>query len=387
MSSTFQNPSRFKNVLFSPRGVHRHLSSCNQFSSCKCTPFMYICVSSGCYQQLKKGKLPKFAIANGLWIGQLPSHLKDMTYGTRSLLRPFQHFGRMVTFSGTKGVGGTILKGHIYSTKLQRNILSEKIPLQPGQTPVRVLIVSPFTKDETAIERGRVAAIKRDYIIEPTKIRQTYEFWQTVENKVMASIALDEEMLSTLPENQVSTEIFTIEKDETISSNNTGSVHGATGGPSILRSQEEEENSTTMGCTMTIEDDSINESQQISEHLKINPEVNEVCSNTYIVRPSTEFGSENDPLYLEKHYPDYFPFGRGGFGEKRKTPISRAVYAGYLTNLSTRQFQKIDFVLPIYNLIARSKAANMASVRAKLPSRISNPQGTPIPSAEAYATI
>jgi len=101
-----------------------------------------MCISSGCHQPLIKGKLPKIAIANGLWIGQLPPHLTNMTYGTRSLLRPLQHFGRMVTFSGNKSDGGTILKGHVYSTKLQRKVVHDKIPLQPGQRlrPMKMLL-------------------------------------------------------------------------------------------------------------------------------------------------------------------------------------------------------------------------------------------------------
>jgi hypothetical protein len=40
--------------------------------------------------------------------------------------------------------------------------------------------------------------------------------------------------------------------------------------------------------------------------------------NTFVVRPSTTFASDSDPEYLEKHFPDLFPFGRGGFGETRK---------------------------------------------------------------------
>ena len=55
-------------------------------------------------------------------------------------------------------------------------------------------------------------SIKKEYIIEPSKIRQTYDFWQTVKNKVMEEIALDEEVLSNLPENEVSTEIFFVKK-------------------------------------------------------------------------------------------------------------------------------------------------------------------------------
>ena len=56
----------------------------------------------------------KFAIAQGNWIGQLPEELHNMTYGSRSLIRPMQSFGRLTAFYNG---GGMRLTGHVYSNK------------------------------------------------------------------------------------------------------------------------------------------------------------------------------------------------------------------------------------------------------------------------------
>jgi len=39
-------------------------------------------------QRLKSGKLPKFSIANGNWVGELPPELRKMSYGGQSAPTP-----------------------------------------------------------------------------------------------------------------------------------------------------------------------------------------------------------------------------------------------------------------------------------------------------------
>ena len=77
-----------RNVLLSPRGVFRQ--DAETFCECR----LIFC--QDCYRALKQKRLPKFAIANGNWFGQLPPNLQNMTYGTLALLRPIQTFGRLV---------------------------------------------------------------------------------------------------------------------------------------------------------------------------------------------------------------------------------------------------------------------------------------------------
>ena len=119
-----------------------------------------------------------------------------------------------------------------------------------------------------------------------------------------------------------------------------------------------------ISCTVTIrEKDSPNQNQELLNQLDSTATTSfQPSSNTFVVRPAQKFVSDSDPDYLETRYPDLFPFGRAGFDEKRKIKISKKALIAYYTNLSTRQFQKPDFILPVYDMIARNSSYNMALV-------------------------
>jgi hypothetical protein len=69
-------------------------------------------------------------------------------------------------------------------------------------TPVRVLVLSPFASDASAALQAKIAQAKSDYIIEPDKISGTARFWKHVRNSVMANVKLDEQALLNLPNNE-----------------------------------------------------------------------------------------------------------------------------------------------------------------------------------------
>ncbi len=150
----------FQNVLLAPNGVLLHTSTFNNEEQCRCTPHLYICYQSrnSCFPKLKAGKLPKFAIANGNWVGQLQVELQNMSFGSLSLMRPVQSYRRVTTFQGTTEPGGSSLKGHVYSTPLPTALVTQKVPIQPSDSVVRVLVVSPFTSDASALNKGKIAS-------------------------------------------------------------------------------------------------------------------------------------------------------------------------------------------------------------------------------------
>ena len=141
-----------------------------------------------------------------------------------------------------------------------------------------------------------------------------------------------------------------------------------------------------ISCTITIKEKDNGEFVH-EEILDALPTQTSNNPQTFVVRSAEDFVSDSDPNYLELRYPDLLPFGRGGFGETRKIPISKKRLVAYYANLSTRQFQKIDFVLPLYDYIVRTLSYNKAMVRAKLPSRMVDKDGSVMPQAVAYSKI
>lgn len=205
-------PKLFQNVLLSPRGVVEHQRECtNQVEDfgCSCVPHLAICEKWGCLGSFKRRSLPKFAIANGNYIGQLPFECRELTYGTACVLRPIQSYGRIVEFRGSGNVVyGSRLTGHMYSTKLDTPLVRSKLPIPVKDLPIRVLVVSPFAKNETVARKIKLAMMEEDYLIDPEKVRGVLKFWRTVNNPVMSSTEVDEEGLELLTSGVVSSEIL-----------------------------------------------------------------------------------------------------------------------------------------------------------------------------------
>ncbi|EFX73115.1 hypothetical protein DAPPUDRAFT_325613 [Daphnia pulex] len=268
-----------------------------------------------------------------------------------------------------------------------------------------------MASDQTAVSRGKMASVKSDYIIEPEKIASSLRFFRDVGNKVMKNVEIDQDAINNLPSDKTSVDmLFTTEQETEDSHQDPDLVQSVefdngTGGPSLSRSNEEFLDGVFESATVTI---GAVEPEEINDHGKIarvlhtildeGTSPNEVTSkddlgtnkssSTYVVRPEKEFMSDSNPDYLELHYPDLFPFGCGGFGEQRKNPISRKALVQHLLNLSSRQFQQVDFVLPIYDMVTRQQVSNMAYVRSILPSRLSGSErGTTNSKGEVYGRV
>jgi len=123
-----------------------------------------------------------------------------MTDGSLSLLRPRQSFGRIGQFSGSYKEGVSRLTGHMYSTRLDTTLVRNMLPLSTTEAPLRVLMLSPFTSDETAHAKLKIAAVKDQYVVEPEKIKGTIRFWDHVKNSAMQNIQLHDSNLAALEE-------------------------------------------------------------------------------------------------------------------------------------------------------------------------------------------
>lgn len=252
-------------------------------------------------------------------------------------MRPVQTFGRTTTFTGTTEPEGSSLKGHVYCPRLETTMVLEKIPIVPEQSSVRVLVVSPFTSDATALNRGEIASRKLDYIIELTKIRELFQFGCDVQNVVVRNVTFDEESFWKLPIEEPSPDVFLVEKhrlDPVVEDTGEIQTHQkktmSTGGDSLLKSVDEETDATMILCTITINDKGpssnvLNELQQIVNLLSTIDHQLEAgpARNMFVVRPGQEFVSDTMPQYLDTLFPDMFPFGQGGFDETRRVKISK----------------------------------------------------------------
>ena len=269
VSHYFPTDSRFQGLLISPRGVEIHRENCSiEIQNC-CECKLYICVTNGCLTALQKKRIPKFAIANGNYIGQLPEAIREMTFASRSLIRPVTSFGRMGSYSDTSG---TRLTGHIYSNRLNTALVRQKLPMAPADTAIRVLIVSQMSSDQSTVSRAKLASVKSDYIVEREKIASSLLFFRNVGNKVMKNVEVDQDIINNLPSNQSTDMVFTTEIEETEDPHQdsdlvqSAGLDNGTGGPSLSRSSEEFLDGVFESATVTI---GAPEREKINDHEKI----------------------------------------------------------------------------------------------------------------------
>ncbi|XP_045030543.1 uncharacterized protein LOC116936604 [Daphnia magna] len=282
---------RFAKLVLSPRGIEKDRLSCTPdgISDCDCKPFLRICKKK-CYDCLKRNALPKLAIANGNWFGQLPEQLRNMRLGPRRVVRQVHNSGHFVSYSSQTYVRVTSITGHIYSNGLDTTLVRMSLPLQPSEVPLRVIVVPRFSKNETIIEKAKIAAMKKNYIIDPKAIEQTLNFWKEVGNKVMAKAEFNKTNCERLPINDVSPAMFT------------------------MMDTDNEEAET------------------------------ELDGSSHEIAEKREHSSGGSSLLRT-----------GETGKTRRIKISRKALLAYMLNLSPRQFQEVDFVLPMYDMVTRQQ--------------------------------
>ena len=263
VSKFFPGTPQFVGVLLSPRGLHfEHEQYCqtSMKSEACCQVKLYICESNRCLQALRRGTIPKFAIAQGNYIGQLPTGLRDLSVASRALLRPVQSYGRLAAYLNN---GGTRMTGHVYSNKLNTALVRTKLPLLPDEVPLRVLVTSPFASDKSTSVRAKVASVSEEYIIQRRKIANVLQYFRDVGNSIMKTVEIDQNVIEQLPNGEIAPQMVYMEENTILPdigienvSNDSPIVQvqldDYTGGPSLCRSNKECDDAIFISNTITV---------------------------------------------------------------------------------------------------------------------------------------
>jgi hypothetical protein len=166
----------------------------------------YVCKE--CMTKLKKGHLPKLALANSMWIGDIPFELSVLTLPERVLIA--QHFPAVhivKLFPQTKGARSTncALRGNVLTYRLDTDKIASMVegnimpnPSQVIASTIRVTIIGPKNIRERTmpgflwVRRSRICAAL---------------VWLKANNPLYAEIIISDERLEMLTENGVPEEI------------------------------------------------------------------------------------------------------------------------------------------------------------------------------------
>ena len=170
---------------------------------------------------------PKFAIANHLWMGQLPEELFQKANEMElRLMSPYQRTGR-VHFQ--RGRMNGILTGHRHSFFLDNQVVFDSLPLKPSEVVDSVVLAGPFTKDE------RIAAL-RPVEVRADILRAILAAYHEHENPLFEDIHINQENLNLYEEkeNSEGTAFLIVEAEDYVVVDEKAKTASLTGGLNLL---------------------------------------------------------------------------------------------------------------------------------------------------------
>jgi hypothetical protein len=184
-----------------------------------------------CSSALQKGKSPRYAIANGLWIGEIPFELATLTLPEQMLIA--RHFPRCFVVKLYPCEGSQHLSEDQFHRGIKGNVslyelnTEEIVKMLEGQ-----LMPNPSALLASVLAITFVGSKKlsKDWLKSTFRVRRraVYEAltWLQANNKLYSDIVVDEDRLSSLPEDGIPDEILATirqQKDDSVIDNKQNS--------------------------------------------------------------------------------------------------------------------------------------------------------------------
>ena len=115
----------FKKMLLYRKGLHLNndekINANTKMAICDC-----------CLNDLKKGKIPRFSAGNKMWIGDVPSVLKDLTIPEMRLIARYRHNNCVIklrSFSNDGNSAQSALKGNVVTFVQHLSNIAKTLPI------------------------------------------------------------------------------------------------------------------------------------------------------------------------------------------------------------------------------------------------------------------
>ena len=281
------------------------------------------CICNTCLKPLRCGKVPKFSLANSLWIGPVPKELQNLTYIKKLLIARVQHNQCVVHVSGElhKMKANTVL----YENPMPK--IYNALPPQVEELDeiLAFIYTGPARPGPEELERMPML-VRRD------KVAHALE-WLKYNHIDYSDLKISQENLQAYPENGPLVVILYQKTDdaknpEATSIHNTGHEDGAREGPCPFSV-----NSLTRDQYTDLMPDAMKAAAL--KHLKSN--------NLKVLA----IGHNNVPELLYNNvqlypcmFPHLFPYGFGGVGcQKRRLRMGEMHHIRRLLMYHNEQFQ------------------------------------------------
>lgn len=325
-----------------------------------------------CYRTLTKKVLPRCALANRMFLGEVPDCLKDLTVveeamiarrrakcwiihlndvgaGVHTTDRGASHGARLPTTQ--RGMKGHII---VYPSNPQ-NIGSVLPPsMEETVTPMCVVFVgSTRPSPEWLSTKAKPLIIRRE------KVRAAL-LWLKEHNPLYSDVTINHQVLNELPEESVAPVQITMETP-TESSEAVGSRHDNVSAEATDENGAEPESTFEKAVVADVDMTNIKSGEMYLAALR---HLNKGGSYVQIPHAPDPCNEYEDFDLFPLLYPTLFPYGYGGFEHpQRKRHVGMKVHAQHLFSLADRRFQEhYSFLFTVFNILQR----RIVSQKAKL---------------------
>jgi len=344
-------------ALVDPAGVHQNQDGTLSLSLCP-----------PCRSALSRKKLPRFALANLNFIGNVPPELKDLTLVEELLVARCRakmcvvklqdHRDDIELPTVQRGVKGHIIVFPQHPERIS-NIMPP--PIDDVVTPICILFCGSAPPTSKWLkENARPLVVRREVVLRALQ-------WLCAHNHLYKNVTIDADRISTLPEEDIlryniehvpiSTAARTLVSrydhsgDEHLSHNATPEL------PSDSPVQFE-------SVTITDVDANAPSYQLKAAALRHAKRGGSFIQVPHDAEPLNEFFN---PTMFPMLYPSLFPYGTGGFEDRRRAvPIGLENHVKHMLTLTDRRFQEhYSFMFVAFNVIQRRKLLLHTSLRVR----------------------
>jgi len=285
------------------------------------TSCRYICV--GCEKKVRCGKVPKFALARGLWLGEIPEELQHLSYAEKLLIGRVRHNKCVVRVA--KGMHKMIANAVMFEHPMQKIYTVLPPPIEEMDELLAFIFTGPCQPTEDDFHRIPL-------LVRRNKVSKALE-WLKLNHIDYADLKISYENLASYPED-LPPVVINYRQSMTNKIPEATSVHDM-----------ELESGTTEGiCPFTVhtltseEYDTMNTETLKAIAAKHLDNGGKVLAIGHFKEPQSIW--KNPKLYPQM-FPWLFPYGLGGIGhERQKHRLSDAEHKRHLLMYHDKRFQK-----------------------------------------------
>jgi Helitron helicase-like domain at N-terminus len=351
----FRDDQLFANCFVNENGVIEKTGSSSED--------MHIILCSDCLHALQRSRVPKYAVANYLFLGVVPNELHNLTPVEESMIALCRARLIMVQLKSVRGSGQCAqhaFRGHTIFHQQDIGKIATHLPpsIEEIVSHVCVLFIGPTKPHNLWIRQHAKPLVVRADVVRRALI------WLKNNNPLYASVNINHTVLNEIEDAGGLPYKLEFELVQDIS---TATVTGHV--PEVNMS------TCDSACEPPVDIEFENVVITDLDHTATPKQMREAALRhlqsgkaffMYGHSPTPENEFHNTNLFPSL-YPSLFPYGSGGFEDKRRVPlISMSAHVSHLLNIDDARFREHpSFIFSVFNILQRREVIERTTMRIR----------------------